>query len=233
MDIEIHIDTNLIDLVKSDEVYFTSDFTQYSVMPLEGYHKWSELMLTSFKGYCLDEINVFQRATAPTLNFKTILDIFMMKESALGSYEIRAFESYVNTYGSGFLDELCKVPKVLYSSFMRSGSTFFRKYLETITGVATGTPYSNQIAVNFALAILGFKGEGHHKDEKTWFVKSHFPVQFRTPSSIMASKAIVCVRNPLDIIVSEFNLHLTGTHNKNAENDLRKEFKDQWDWFVE
>jgi len=45
-------------------------------------------------------------------------------------------------------------------------------------------------------------------------------------------KAIVCVRNPLDIIVSEFNLHLTGTHNKNAENDLRKEFPEQWDWFV-
>jgi len=88
----------------------------------------------------------------------------MTKESSINSYEIKAFENYINTYGSGFLDELCKVPKVIYSSFMRSGSTFFRKYLENITGVATGTPYSNQIAVNFALAVMGFKGEGHHRD---------------------------------------------------------------------
>ncbi len=67
----------------------------------------------------------------------------MTKESAMSSYEIQAFESYISTHGSGFLDEMCKVNKVLYSSFMRSGSTFFRKYLEAITGVATGTPYSN------------------------------------------------------------------------------------------
>lgn len=180
----------------------------------------------------LNDINVFQRTTAPTLNYKTIIDVFMTKVSAINSYEIKAFETYINNHGCGFLDELCKVPKVLYSSFLRSGSTFFRKYLESITGVATGTPYSNQIIVDFALAALGFKGEGHHKDEKTWFVKSHFPVQFRTPSSINVNKAIVCVRNPLDIIVSQLNLHLTLTHNKNIENDFRTELKDQWDWFV-
>lgn len=149
------------------------------------------------------------------------------------SSEIKAFEAYINNYGSGFLDELCKVPKIMYSSFLRSGSTFFRKYLESITGVATGTPYSNQVVVNFALAALGFKGEGHFRDDKTWFVKSHFPIQFRTPNPVMVNKAIVCVRNPLDIIVSEFNLHLTVTHNKNLENDLRgSDLKEQWDWFV-
>ena len=134
-------------------------------------------MNSTFKGYMLNDINVFQRSTAPTLNYKTILDIFMTKtSSSFDSYEIKAFESYITQNGCGFLDEMCKVPKVLYSSFLRSGSTFFRKYLESITGVATGTPYSNQIIVDFALAALGFKGEGHHKDEKTWFVKSHFPV---------------------------------------------------------
>lgn len=44
MDNELHIDANLIDLVKTDEVYFTPDFTQYSVIPLEGYCKLSDLM---------------------------------------------------------------------------------------------------------------------------------------------------------------------------------------------
>lgn len=41
------------------------------------------------------------------------------------------------------------------------------------------------------------------------------------------------MRNPLDIVVSSFSLYLTGTHNKNVENDLRKDYKEQWDWFVE
>ncbi len=59
MDIEIHIDTNLIDLVKCDEIYFTPDFTQYSTTVLDGYKKWSDLQTTCFNGYCLNEINVF------------------------------------------------------------------------------------------------------------------------------------------------------------------------------
>ncbi len=63
-------------------------------------------------------------------------------------------------------------------------------------------------------------------------MRTHFPVHFRKPSSIFANKAIVCVRNPLDIVVSSFSLYLTGTHNKNIENDIRKEFQEQWDWFV-
>ncbi len=46
MDIEIHIDANLIDLIKCDEVFFNSDFTQYSVFAIDGYRKWSEVMLT-------------------------------------------------------------------------------------------------------------------------------------------------------------------------------------------
>lgn len=190
-------------------------------------------MATTFKGYMLNEINVFQRVTAPTLNYKTILDLFMTKGPSFNSYEIKAFETYINTHGSGFLDEMCKVNKVLYSSFPRSGSTFFRKYLESITGVATGTPYSNQIIIDFALAALGFKGEGHHKDEKTWFVKSHFPMQYRTPSSFTCNKAIVCVRNPLDIVISLLNINLTLTHNKNIDNDVKTELKEIWDWYVQ
>lgn len=127
--------------------------------------------------------------------------MFLRKDFNGNQEDIKAFEAQINTHGSGFLDELYSVSKVIYSSFPRSGSTFFRRYLESVTGVATGTPYSNQVLTNFALAALGFKGEGHHKESDVWFVKSHFPVQFK-PSSVNANKAIVCVRNPLDIIVS-------------------------------
>lgn len=33
------------------------------------------------------------------------------------------------------------------------------------------------------------------------------------------SKAICCVRNPIDVIVSEFNTVLTWTHNKSPEGN--------------
>jgi len=59
MDVELHIDTHLIDLVRADDVFFSSDFTQYSVTQLQGYRKWSDLMSNSFKGYVLDKFNVF------------------------------------------------------------------------------------------------------------------------------------------------------------------------------
>ena len=119
---------------------------------------------------------------------------------------------------------------MIFSSFMRSGSTFFRKYLEAITGIATGSPFINKVMVNFSLEAMGFKGESHIAD--TWFLKSHFPIQFRTPHSFPVNKAIVCVRNPLDMLISHFNLYATASHNRTMANDICKEFADEWDFFV-
>jgi hypothetical protein len=59
IDIEIHIDAHLIDLIKCDEVYFSDDVTQFATTKLDGYRKWSDLMKSTFKGYILNDINVF------------------------------------------------------------------------------------------------------------------------------------------------------------------------------
>jgi hypothetical protein len=150
------------------------------VIPLDSYLKWSDLMNTFFSGYEINEKNNFIRTTAPTINYKGLISMLSKNydpliESAKPE-ELTNFENLLNVNGPMFLDEKSAVNKVMYSSFPRSGSTFFRKYLESITGVPTGSPYSNKIMANFALCVLGLKGEGHHKDDETWFVKSHFPV---------------------------------------------------------
>lgn len=59
MDLEIQIEVNLIDLIKNDEVYISQDVTQFSLRPLESYRKWSDLMINTFKGYMLSDVNVF------------------------------------------------------------------------------------------------------------------------------------------------------------------------------
>ena len=49
---------------------------------------------------------------------------------------------------------------------------------------------------------------------------------------LKACKAIVLVRNPLDMVVSLFQMCVTLTHNKTCENDFSKEFVTDWDFAV-
>jgi len=67
---------------------------------------------------------------------------------------------------------------IAYSSYPRSGNTFLRKYLENITGIATGSDQLMKFCLTVQLQFQGFKGEGIVKD-RCWINKSHFP--FRTP----------------------------------------------------
>jgi hypothetical protein len=64
-----------------------------------------------------------------------------------------------------------------------------------------------------ALQFAGFKGEGIH-DRRVWINKTHFPVRFPYDRSYNTNAVVCCVRNPLDVIVSQFNFLVTLTHNK-------------------
>jgi hypothetical protein len=130
-----------------------------------------------------------------------------------------------------FLDDKCEVPHVLYVSFMRSGNTFLRKYLESMTGIVTGSNCPNVFTVNFALAIAGLKGESY-TDNKVQFIKSHFPYIYPMTTPVSGSKSVVCVRNPLDVMTSLFLFTATLTHNATPLNKFHTEFAEQWDWVV-
>ena len=70
---------------------------------------------------------------------------------------------------SGGLDDA-----ISYTSYPRSGNTMLRKYLENITGIATGSDQIMKWTLNVSLQYQGFKGESIVK-ERCWINKTHYP----------------------------------------------------------
>lgn len=135
-----------------------------------------------------------------------------MKKIMLGT-DLESYKKYKNVYlrQTRFLDgtEL-KKNKVCYQSYPRSGNTFLRKYLELITGIATGSDM-NVHSIK-PLQFAGLIGEGT-VDDTVWIIKSHHPHRFRSNPDFYCSKIIVCVRNPFEVIISWAHFHITETHS--------------------
>ena len=88
---------------------------------------------------------------------------------------------------------------VSYSSYPRCGNSFLRKYLQDITGIATGSDMCLDFAVDLQLG--DFKGE-EITDHSVWIKKSHDPKPNRDNKVHKANKILCCVRNPFDCIAS-------------------------------
>jgi hypothetical protein len=100
---------------------------------------------------------------------------------------------------------------------MRSGNTLSRRLMESVTGVLTGSNYNIIPSINFALTVMGFKAENHFEND-VWILKTHFPYILPYAKVMSASRAVLLVRNPLDIIVSQFMMSCTLTHSKSVSN---------------
>lgn len=46
---------------------------------------------------------------------------------------------------------------------------------------------------------------------------------------VIVSKVILCVRNPLDVLVSYFNFSYTWTHSKQIKQEYHIDFKEIWE----
>ena len=120
--------------------------------------------------------------------------------------------------------------KVAYTSYSRSGNTFFRKYLEQIGGIFTGSDGDLNYALHYCLQFNGFSGECMVNDD-VWFVKTHYPLGKEVP--FKANKVILCVRNPLDVVTSMFNFWTSQTQNFSiVEQDFHERFPDAWQKLV-
>ena len=104
---------------------------------------------------------------------------------------------------------------LILASYPRSGNTLLRKYLENITGLVTGSDMALFLENNKVLMEAGLQGEGI-MDKRVWVIKTHFP-EASGIEKFGAERAILLVRNPLDCIVSYFNLHLTGSHSTTVD----------------
>ena len=67
------MDFSFINLIVNDEIYFTKDFTLFSLVPLDKYFKWSEVLESDFKGFTLDlKASKLVNTITPRLNFATL-----------------------------------------------------------------------------------------------------------------------------------------------------------------
>lgn len=154
-----------------------------------------------FKGYALNEKKELDTVSAPVLNYEKLLNLFQSKD--FESNEIKEFEQLVKENGSMYFDKTCEVPPICFASIMRCGNTFYRRLIENISGVVTGSNIRITTTLCLAFVATGFKGESI-MDNRSWVIKSHFPYVYPTASPCSISRAIVLVRNPLDVIVSLF-----------------------------
>lgn len=80
--------------------------------------------------------------------------------------------------------------------------------------------------------VSGLKGEGHLNGKDTWFVKSHFPADAPNLGSIKIKKAVVSIRNPIDVMMSYLQFKLTFSHTRSISNEFTGEFQKEWEWFL-
>ena len=80
-----------------------------------------------------------------------------------------------------------------------------RAYIEKIMGIATGSGVDVNIPLKLLRERSGFEGEGI-ADHRTFIIKSHSPERSHNNTSFNASRVVLLVRNPLDVLVSSFNM---------------------------
>ena len=114
----------------------------------EGYETYSERFRRLFPGYILDK-NMRVRAgpETKTINLKQLCDLFRSKDEALWHEHAWQFDGEYR-----FLDGQPNLGnKVAFASWPRSGNSFLRRYLELMTGIATGADNTLHINVHLQL----------------------------------------------------------------------------------
>jgi len=124
-------------------------------------------------------------------------------------------------------------PKILLTSFPRSGNTLIRSLVETVTGIYSGSDCDKKRRLNRELFEMGLQGEGKTGDEVI-FVKSHFPERMGS-NPFKADKVVVIVRNPLDSLASLFNMIATCSHSESIspEKFSTAEVQELWTDFLQ
>ena len=114
-------------------------------------------------------------------------------------------------------DDCSDQETVVLASYVRSGNTLSRGYIERITGILTGADGNMNSDLVRILSAMGFKAEGV-TDKRVWIVKTHYP---DSPGAVQyyAEKCILIVRNPLDSIPSLFNMICTNSHDKSIHSE--------------
>lgn len=227
----------MVKVFKMGALFTNWDCTKYSICKItpidekgepEEYFTYQDGIKHKFPGYELDSNSLVQNKTDENIDLSN--HVAMLCQNATMYDDILKQKPFNRQ--PRFLSGTHPA-SISYTSYPRSGNTFLRKYLENITGVATGSDQLMKFTLNVALQYSGFKGEGIVKD-KVWINKTHFP--FRTPmdKEYNSEAVILAVRNPLDVFVSFFNMVASQTHTKTIAEDITDgRIGEYWDRFFE
>jgi hypothetical protein len=114
----------------------------------------------------------------------------------------------------------------ILASYPRSGNTYVRTVLESVTGFVTNSDTRSDRPLSMELSTkYGLVGEGVCKPP---ICKTHWPERIGC-QPYMASRVILLVRNPWDAIDSYWHLNLTNTHTEKVIDEV---YNIHYDFFV-
>ena len=195
-----------VDLFLNGKIWINKDFSEIATSKLsDNFETHGEKIIRLFPGctYNKEDLTIVPAEGTPTVKFSDYISLLKSKVDDCPETQKWIFEGH-----SYYLDGTEDVPMISYISFPRSGNTFFRKFFETITNITDGQYAKNEMIPILALQLTGLKGQGV-ADNRVWLVGTHTPEVYPPSLEFDANRGILCVRNPLDVIVSMLHLQVT------------------------
>ena len=216
----------LFSLQREDMIYSDDQCTSYTRKKQEGYYTYSELFRKRFgDDYSVNSFGAAIPKLAKTVNYDLLVNVLKSKDEAQLEKHGWMFDGNFRILDGKPIEN----NKIAFNTFMRSGNSFLRRFLEQITGIATGSSVSMHTATS--LQLIGLLGEGM-VDDRVWIVKAHHPFRLWQSIPFTSHKVICCVRNPLDVFPSYASMCNTLSHSQKPEFEYEEEFPEWWDWFV-
>lgn len=151
-----------------------------------------------FEGLKLRPNTSLTSSTREEIDWADLKSLFLSTDmDAYAEYKEKFFDDHVIRFMN---NKPNNGDRVSYNTYTRSGNTFLRKYIEIITGIVTGSEFTNRIP--FPLQLQGLIGE-HVVDDSVFVIKCHYPLRFGG-MDYSVNKILSCVRSPFSVIRSNF-----------------------------
>ena len=228
------------ELFRNDELLADHESNLYSVRPEmqdtptnpTGFELFSDRDEIKFPTYELgDNLRLIPGPDTPTVKFSWLKDLLLSKDLARNS-ELEWASKELR-----FLDGLDDLTgnRISFVSFPRTGNTMTRGYLETLTGIHTGS--SMDLILTSSFQISGMGGEDHVCDDKdVWITKTHWPngarKGFLVEREFWTDRAIIITRNPIDVLVSLFYMGQLASHSMTCVEKINEAFAPEWDNYI-
>ena len=137
----------MVELFREDWVLSDKEMHKFSVsrkmqnteLNPTAFMLFSDRVAMMYPGYLVDtRLAIRAGPDTPTLNFKYMKELYLSKDLSRNS-EFNWMELENNRFLDGKVD--MSEHSVTFSSYPRSGNTFLRRYIESITGVTSGSNF--------------------------------------------------------------------------------------------